>query len=115
MSPVTRELGSRGRTPKYKFGRYGPQSNEAFEAELIALTSDGEISAETKTRTRLLMPIMKAHDSRILNKEKFWSERYNTAIDRAQEYLLRSGFNRLPLWQSVSQSVTRRSDVNIEP
>ena len=60
MSPVTRELGSRGRTPKYKFGRYGPQSNEAFEAAVTALSKDGaspdaltENSNASKARSRV--------------------------------------------------------------
>ena len=46
-SPVRRELGRRGRTPKYRLGRYGPHSREAFEAAEIAFSSDGGTSAET--------------------------------------------------------------------
>jgi len=46
-SPVSRDFGKRGLTPKYRFGRYGPHSNEAFEAEEIALRREGEMSAVT--------------------------------------------------------------------
>jgi hypothetical protein len=50
-SPVSRDFGKRGLTPKYRFGRYGPHNNEAFEAEEIALRREGEMSAVT-TRER---------------------------------------------------------------
>src|SRR5271170_5361929 len=46
-SPVSRDFGRRGLTPKYRFGRYGPHNNEAFEAEEIALRREGEMSAVT--------------------------------------------------------------------
>jgi len=47
-SPVSRDFGRRGRTPKYRLGRYGPHNNEAFEAEEIALRREGGRSAVTK-------------------------------------------------------------------
>lgn len=50
---MRRELGRRGRTPKYRLGRYGPHSREAFEAAEIAFSSDGGTSAETaRSRNR---------------------------------------------------------------
>ena len=49
-SPVSRDFGKRGLTPKYRFGRYGPHNKEAFEEE-IAWRREGEMSAVT-TRER---------------------------------------------------------------
>jgi hypothetical protein len=39
--------------PKYRFGRYGPHSNEAFEADAIVLRREGEISPDTQNIWRV--------------------------------------------------------------
>jgi hypothetical protein len=56
INPVSRLCGMRGRTPKYKFGRYGPQSSDEFEVSATwksssAMADQGErdkINTETK-------------------------------------------------------------------
>ena len=68
---MSRDLGRRGRTPKYKLDRYGPHSREAFDADVIALSKEDEISAETNERKIVLMATTKVHCSRILSRDEY--------------------------------------------
>src|SRR5271169_1909172 len=63
--PVRSDLGSRGRTPKYKFGRYGPHSNEAFEAAVIALSRDGDTSDALTENSNASKARRTVHNSRM--------------------------------------------------
>jgi hypothetical protein len=67
---VRRDLGRRGRTPKYKLDRYGPHSKEAFDADVIALSKEWEISADARERRSALMATTKVHCSRISSKDE---------------------------------------------
>ena len=53
-SPVNSDFGKRGRTPKYKFGRYGPHNNDAFEAAWTEDRSEGGTSATTNVMQKML-------------------------------------------------------------
>jgi len=61
IKPASKLLGIRGRTPKYRFGLYGPQSKDPLEAPPFAEAAqaarlDNERVAKIETITRVTQP-----------------------------------------------------------